>query len=137
MSGELAFVDSNIWLYALLREQDDRKEQIAVQLLQGIHPVISFQVIQEVCFNLLKKKKSTVSDVNTVIQGFEQDCKIAGISVPTIRDALSLGQRYSLSFWDSLIVACALQSGATTLYSEDMHDGLVIDKQLTIRNPFQ
>lgn len=43
---------------------------------------------------------------------------------------------YSLSHWDSLKVATALQSDPTLLYSEDMQDGLVVDKQLTITNPF-
>ncbi len=39
------------------------------------------------------------------------------------------------SFWDSLIIAAALDSGCTTLYSEDMQNGLKIDF-LTIVNPF-
>jgi len=34
-----------------------------------------------------------------------------------------------------MIVAAAQLAGCTTLYSEDMHDGLTIDR-LTIRNPF-
>jgi predicted nucleic acid-binding protein len=37
---------------------------------------------------------------------------------------------------DALIVAAALLAGCTTLYSEAMQDGQVIDRQLTIRNPF-
>jgi predicted nucleic acid-binding protein len=50
--------------------------------------------------------------------------------------ASELRERYSLSFWDSTIVASALQCGATTLYSEDLRDGLVIDGTLSIVNPF-
>lgn len=45
--------------------------------------------------------------------------------------------RYNFSFWDSLIVACALAAGASILYSEDMQDGLVVDSQLQIVNPFK
>ena len=43
--------------------------------------------------------------------------------------------RYGFSFYDSLIVAAALEAGCTTLYSEDMQDGQRIEG-LTIRNPF-
>lgn len=44
-------------------------------------------------------------------------------------------QSKNFLFWDSLIVEAALESGATTLFSEDMHNSLVIGS-LTISNPF-
>ncbi len=37
----------------------------------------------------------------------------------------------------ALIVAAALLAGCTTLYPEDLRHGQVIERQLTIRNPFQ
>ncbi len=40
-------------------------------------------------------------------------------------------------FYDSLIVATALESECTILYSEDMQDGLLIENQLKIVNPFK
>jgi predicted nucleic acid-binding protein len=40
------------------------------------------------------------------------------------------------TFYDALIVASALEAGCTTLLSEDIQDGRVIDGRLTIRNPF-
>ena len=48
---------------------------------------------------------------------------------------LVLAERHVLNVYDGMIVAAAQLAGCETLYSEDMHDGLVID-QLTIRNPF-
>ena len=45
-------------------------------------------------------------------------------------------ERFSLSFWDSLILAAAVHCGATVLYSEDMEAGLQVDERLTIQNPF-
>jgi predicted nucleic acid-binding protein len=53
-----------------------------------------------------------------------------------MHDASHLREQYSFSYWDSLIVAAALQAKATTLYTEDMQAGLVIDQRLTIINPF-
>lgn len=49
--------------------------------------------------------------------------------------ALSTQVINEVSYWDSLIITCALSVGATTLYSEDMHEGLVINQQLKIINP--
>jgi predicted nucleic acid-binding protein len=43
---------------------------------------------------------------------------------------------YSRAYFDSLILAAALESGCDSLASEDMQNGLVIESRLTIRNPF-
>jgi predicted nucleic acid-binding protein len=50
---------------------------------------------------------------------------------------LDLAERYSLSVHDSMIVASALLAGCETLWSEDMQDGLLVENQLHIRNPFR
>jgi predicted nucleic acid-binding protein len=50
---------------------------------------------------------------------------------------LAVAERYRFSFSDALIVAAALESGCTTLFSEDLQDGQVIDRTLTVRNPFR
>ena len=50
--------------------------------------------------------------------------------------ASELREAYSLSYWDSLIVASALEAGATVLYSEDMHHDLWINARLRVINPF-
>ena len=39
-------------------------------------------------------------------------------------------------FTDSCIIAAALLADCDTLWTEDMHHGLVIDGCLMIRNPF-
>jgi predicted nucleic acid-binding protein len=49
---------------------------------------------------------------------------------------LKLAKRYNLSVYDGLILAAALNTDCDTFWSEDMHDGLVIDNRLRIVNPF-
>lgn len=52
------FVDYNVWLYAFsTKQKEDRKRLLAKQLIQGKSIVISTQVINEVCCNLIKKYK--------------------------------------------------------------------------------
>ncbi len=48
-----------------------------------------------------------------------------------------MAARHGFSFYDALIVASALEAGCTTLLSEDMQDGLVVEGRLTLRNPFR
>ena len=50
--------------------------------------------------------------------------------------ALRHVERYQFAWWDALIVAAALEADCATLWSEDMHHGLVVNGRLTIRNPF-
>lgn len=47
-----------------------------------------------------------------------------------------VAERHRLSVYDAMIVASAILAECDTLYSEDMQDGLLIDNQLRIRNPF-
>ena len=61
---------------------------------------------------------------------------VVSLRVETHELALALAERYGFSFYDSLIMASALQSGCQTLYSEDLQDGQIIEQRLVVRNPF-
>jgi predicted nucleic acid-binding protein len=54
----------------------------------------------------------------------------------TIHKACNIAMRYKFSFYDTLIIAAALESNCTILYSEDMHHNQVIENALKIVNPF-
>jgi predicted nucleic acid-binding protein len=49
--------------------------------------------------------------------------------------AFTLREKYSLSFWDSIIVSSALNANCNILASEDMQDGLKINNMI-INNIF-
>jgi predicted nucleic acid-binding protein len=58
------------------------------------------------------------------------------IPSPRVLDlSLRLSRDYSVSHWDSLLVAAALEAGVTTLYTEDLQGGASFDS-LAIVNPF-
>lgn len=132
------FVDSNIWLYAFIQSQDGEKSKIARELLGDDEEklIVSTQVVNEVCVNLLRKAKLEESAVQQVVHAFYSRYDVVVLEESVLLMASSLRQRYSLSYWDSLIVAAALISDSTILFSEDMQDGLVINGRLTITNPF-
>lgn len=46
-----------------------------------------------------------------------------------------MSSRYSLSYWDSLLLAACLDAGVNRLYSEDLDDGMTYDTVVVI-NPF-
>ena len=56
-------------------------------------------------------------------------------SLALYRRGLEIQARYGLSFYDSLIVAAALEFNCSRLYTEDMQHKQRIET-LTIENPF-
>ena len=131
------FFDSNIWLYLFL-EKGSRKSLIAKQYIEksvlNNQIVISWQVINEISVNLLKKG-FTEQQVLSIVEWLYRIATIQDFTQKMLLKASSLREQYSISYWDSLIVAAALEANCQLLYSEDMQDGLKI-KSLTIRNIF-
>ena len=54
------------------------------------------------------------------------------LTIETVRHAIELGERHSLSHWDALIVAAALQAECEILYSEDLQDGQIFEERLKV-----
>lgn len=134
----LAFIDTNIWLYALSESQDKQKTQRARSLIrQTAQIAISTQVINEVSVNLLRKFQADEQDIRKLASSFYRKYLVVEFNLSTFVRASDLRVTYQLSYWDSLIAASALDVGATILYSEDMHDGLTIHSQLTVVNPMR
>ncbi len=131
------FVDSNVWLYAFIEADDAAKSDAARELLQTTEPLISIQVINEVCVNLLKRAAFTEEQLREIVVAFFEKYCVVEFTESTFLKASELRERYSLSFWDSLIVSSALAAGANVLYSEDMQHGLSVEGRLEIINPFQ
>jgi predicted nucleic acid-binding protein len=138
MSGE--FIDSNVFIY-LFDETDDRKrdtaERIVDSALQTHNASISFQVVQET-LNVLTRRLPTPMTVEGAKRFMELVLAPLWKVSPSpalYHHALDVQARYRYGFYDSLIVAAALDAGCSRLYSEDLQDGQRIEG-LTIENPF-
>jgi len=138
MKGDKFFIDSNIWLYAFsIRPEAVAKKSIASWVLSGHRKVVTSQVVNEVAYNLKRKHRFSEASILNAVEIIMQKCDLVPIDLHTHRVASRLRQRYSLSFWDSLIVEAALVSGASKLVSEDMQPGWVVDDRQEIVNPFR
>jgi predicted nucleic acid-binding protein len=133
------FIDSNVWLYSFLRD-DCRKQSLAERFIEDEsysgNPVISWQVINEVT-RVLHKNHFAEPLIRQIIENMCRICIVQDFSQEIILSASALREQYMLSFWDSLIIACALAADCRCLASEDMQDNLKIEGQLSIRNPFK
>lgn len=135
-ADKTGFIDTNIWLYAFT-DDDARKKDISQALIQSLRPVVSSQVINEICVNLIKRANFPETQIGELIETFYQKYEVIEVQKELLLSASRLRQDYALSYWDSLVVAAALSSGAPTLYSEDMQHELLIADSLRIINPFK
>jgi predicted nucleic acid-binding protein len=134
---ESCFVHTNIWLYAFIAGDDRQKSAGAKLLIEASRAVIvSIQVINEVCVNLIKKAQFSEQQVQQLIESFYAKYLVVELSKPLLLKASVLRAQCAFSFWDSTIVASALYADASVLYSEDMQDGLVVENRVRIINPF-
>ncbi len=132
----MTFVDTNILVYSLLAEQAPAKHAIAVSLLAEGGFLISTQVVNEMASVLRSKAKISERELLRIVEDLFSLFDVVESNSDDILTAFDLRARYNFSYWDSLMVATALRSGADDFLTEDLQDGLVIDDPLMIRNPF-
>jgi predicted nucleic acid-binding protein len=132
------FIDTNIVVYAFSLELE--KKLIAKQLIKDAHKkdgCLSFQVIQEFLNTSTKKFKIPLKKEDAQRYLHEILFPICEIfpSEKLYSNALDIHEKFKFSFYDSLIIAAALQANCKILYSEDLqHNQKIYD--LTIVNPF-
>ena len=131
------FIDTNIWLYAFLDTGESEKSARAKELLQRAEPMLSIQVVNEICVNLIKKAGFSEVQISELIEALYEKYPIVELDESILLTASQLRQEYVFSFWDSMIVACALAANAEILYSEDMQAGLIVRGVLEVINPLK
>lgn len=140
MNGDKVFVDTNVMVYAYNKDAG-QKYQSALNIMKDLwHSglgIISTQVLLEF-FVTLTSKISEPLEIPVVRETIRRLSRwdVLLINVDTIISATELQERYKYSFWDSLIIASAIEGGAKTILSEDLADGQAI-QGITIKNPFQ
>ena len=139
MSAEF-FLDTNVLVYTFDLEHP-QKQYRATELLETAlgsnRGTISYQVVQEF-LNVATRKFETpmTSEMATEYLHLvlEPLCTVFP-NTALYERAIDLSERWQYSFYDSLIIASALEADCSTLYSEDLHCGQKIES-LTILNPF-
>ncbi|WP_456392832.1 putative toxin-antitoxin system toxin component, PIN family [Persephonella sp.] len=131
------FIDTNIWLYAFM-EQDYQKSHMARKIIdEAVEQVcLSTQVLNEICVNLLKKADYSEEEIKSLIKNMSDVYEIYPIKVEDCLKSSEIREKFYISYWDSLIIASALNNGCSILYSEDLQHNQTIENKLKIINPF-
>ena len=132
----ICFVDTNIWLYAFIQGQDAEKTRIAKTVVEECDVVVSTQIVNETCVNPMKKIGFSEIQIRDLIASFYQRYNVCELSRDILLKASKIRDGHGFSFWDSLVVASALDCDANYLLTEDMQSGFLLEDRLKIMNPF-
>lgn len=128
MTGPV-FVDTNVLVYrhnAADAAKQTRAESWITCIVDLRAGRLSFQVLQELYATLTRKLQPKLArqEARDIIRLLASWNPLA-VDLHLIKQAWDLQDRYSLSWWDALIVAAAQASGCRVLLTEDLQAGQV------------
>lgn len=135
--SERSFLDTNILVYTddhdMPEKQTQALEIIAQMRRQGMG-VLSTQVLQE--YFVAATRKLSVSPIvaRRKVELFAR-LNLVPVKLDQILGAIDLQRLHGFSFWNALIIRCALDGGCTRLFTEDLQHRQRIEG-LVIVNPF-
>jgi predicted nucleic acid-binding protein len=127
------FFDTNVLVY--IASPRTAKADRAERLMRG-GGVISVQVLNEIANVARRKMRLSWPETRAFLSLIRGLLPVEPITIRTHETGLAIAERYQLSVYDAMIAASALLAGCDRLWSEDMQNGLVIDRQLRIVDPF-
>jgi predicted nucleic acid-binding protein len=139
MSGRF-FLDTNIFIYTF-DSSAPAKAGIATELIKRAIKtkigVVSYQVVQEF-FNVAMRRfesPMTAPEADQYLAATFRPLLAVHSSPALFSEALRIGSKFRLAWYDSIIVAAAIEAQCDTLYSEDLQHGRRLES-VTITNPF-
>lgn len=139
MSGKF-FLDTNVFVYVFdttAPAKAKKASQLVRDAVETGRGIVSYQVVQEffnVAFRRFAQPMSVADAEQYLITVFRPLLAIE--SSPALYvEALRVAGKHRLPWYDSIIVASALEGHCDMLYSEDFQHGREIEG-LRIQNPF-
>jgi predicted nucleic acid-binding protein len=127
------FFDTNVIVYAF---QDGAPKQQAALDLLAAGGMTSVQVLNEFA-NVARRKLGF--DWTEIKDAVAAVCVLLPNPTPlrlqTHARALNIADRFCVSFYDALVIATAVETNCTVLYTEDLQDGQRIEGT-EVLNPF-
>ena len=137
MSKQKVFIDTNIFLYSF-DISEPVKRVTAMRTINNLNErqtvVISTQVMQEFYHNFTRKRNAHHMIAEEVTRGMTR-FEVTTTRPQDVLEAIRISQADQISFWDALIIAAAVKTNCSELYTEDLNNGQVI-QGVKVVNPF-
>ncbi len=132
------FCDTNIIVYARdtsAGEKRIRAEALLDRLWASGDGAISVQVLQELFTTLTRKLSVPLSEARAIISRYN-GWQVFEPTRREVLEAIDYAGRWTISFWDAMILVAAHKVGASILWTEDLNDGQDFNGTV-VRNPFR
>ena len=139
MSGRF-FLDTNVFVYSFDAGSPKKAAQSARLIKSAIETrggIVSYQVVQEFFNVALRRfaKPMSTADAEQYLSTTFRPLLSVHSSPALYGEALRIGAKFRLAWYDALIVASAIEGQCDVLYSEDFLDGQEFGS-LVASNPF-
>jgi predicted nucleic acid-binding protein len=133
------FFDTNVLAYLFDTDSPDKRKKARALFEKHAGAgdiLLSTQVLQEFYVAVTRKlaRPLDAAAATETVSSFAE-LPLVQIDSELILSAIHRSRNNQLSFWDALIVQAAIEGHASTLYSEDMQHGQMIEN-LRVVNPF-
>jgi predicted nucleic acid-binding protein len=128
-----SFFDTNVLVYLASSDLAKANRAEAIVSKGG---TISVQVLNELANVAHRKMNLSWHDSRTFLSTIRTLLLVTPVTLEIHEHGLALAERYSFSIYDAMIVAAALHADCEVLWSEDMQNGMQIEKRLRVVNPF-
>jgi len=134
------FLDTNIFVYSFDKnalQKASRSTELIRRAIQAGSGIVSYQVVQEF-FNLALRRFAepmAIADAEQYLSATFRPLLAVHSSHALYSQALQLSAKHKVPWYDSLILAAAIEGKCGILYSEDFQHGRRFG-DLRIVNPF-
>lgn len=130
-------LDTNILYYAFDRQEVTKRKLardiIARVLVQDC--TLTTQVLGEFLPVVRRKNSAAYPDARALVEDWSSLVTMVNTTPDHLLVAADIAERYTLQFWDSVIIAAARSAGVEMMLTEDMQDSAIITG-LGLLNPF-
>ena len=133
---EKVFLDTNLLVY-YYSEDEPEKSAIIENIIKSNDIVISAQILNEFSYVMIRKYGKEPELLREIIEAWRKEFDIKDLTPALSIESLNIHERYRFSFWDSLVIATALENNCGILFTEDLHHNQIIEGQLRVFNPFE
>ena len=136
--NDRVFVDTNLWVYLYADDSNKEKTEAIKSLVDKYFEdiIISTQVLGEFFQILVKKGLKEKEEARQMGLEISSNFNVVDVLSTSVIKAMDISILNGFAYWDSLIIASALESNCSALYTEDLQHGQNIEKKLKIINPF-
>lgn len=129
-------IDTNLWVYLYAKNPDNKYRKVRELIDNHFDSIIiSTQILGELYNVLTKKKLIDQEAAKQIILENSLNFQVVEIDLIKVVTALDINSRYGYSYWDSLVIATALNYDCSIIYSEDMQHNQFIENKTRIVNP--